>query len=69
MVSNKGIIPEVTLVPEAQPRRTKNREVLFPLATMGHKHILMGRSEAEGPNFYQNRFIFLKFGPAVANAY
>ena len=51
ITTNKGIIPEVKLVPEAQPRDTNNRGVLFPLATIGCKHILMARSIAEGPNF------------------
>ena len=46
-----GIIPEVKLVPEAQPRDTNGRVVLFLLYTLGHKHILMTRSLAEGPNF------------------
>ena len=50
--TNKGIVPEVKLVPEAQLRDTNNREVLFPLATMGRKHILIARSIAEGPNFH-----------------
>ena len=48
---NIGIIPEVKLVPEAQPRDTNGRVVLFPLSTLGRKHILMARSIAEGPNF------------------
>ena len=48
---NIGIIPEVKLVPEAQPRDTNGRVVLFPLSTLGRKHILMARSLAEGPNF------------------
>ena len=48
---NIGIIHEVKLVPEAQPRDTNGRVVLFPLSTLGRKHILMARSMAEGPNF------------------
>ena len=32
---NKEIIPEVKLVPEAQPRDTNNQGVLTPLATVG----------------------------------
>ena len=48
---NKEIIPEVKLVPEAQPRDTNNRGVLSLLSTLGRKHILMARSIAEGPNF------------------
>ena len=51
MTINKGIIPEVKLVPEAQPRDTNNRVVLFLLDTLGRKHILMARSITEGPNF------------------
>ena len=47
-----GIIPKVKFVPEAQPRDTNNRGVLFLLSTLGRKHILMARSIAEGPNFY-----------------
>ena len=46
-----GIIPEVKLVPEAQPRDTNNRGVLFLLSMLGRNHILMAQSEAEGPNF------------------
>ena len=46
-----GIIPEVKLEPEAQPRDSNNRVVLFLLSTLGRKHILMARSFAEGPNF------------------
>ena len=49
--ANKEIIPEVKLVPEAQPRDTINRGVLSLLSTLGRKHILMARSIAEGPNF------------------
>ena len=48
---NKEIIPEVKLVPEAQPRDTNGRVVLLPLSTLGRKYILMARSIAEGPNF------------------
>ena len=62
---NKGIIPEVRLVPEAQPKDTNHIVVVFPLATMRHEHIMMTRGKAEGPNFY--RFIFIKFAPTVAN--
>ena len=50
--SNKEIIPEVKLVPEAQPRDTNGRIVLFPLSTLGRKHLLMALSFAEGPNFF-----------------
>ena len=48
---NKEIIPQVKLVPEAQPRDTNNQGVLSLLSTLGRKHILMARSIAEGPNF------------------
>ena len=48
---NIGIIHEVKLVPEAQPRDTNDQGVLFPLSTLGRKHILMARSMAEVPNF------------------
>ena len=51
LLCNIGIIPEVKLVPEAQPRDTNGRVVLFPLSTLGRKHILMAQSVAEGPNF------------------
>ena len=44
-------MPEVMLGPEAQPRDTNDRVVLFLLDTLGRKHILMARSIAEGPNF------------------
>ena len=46
----KGIIPEVKLVPEAKPRDTNDRVVLFPLSILGLKHILMAQNIAEGPN-------------------
>ena len=46
-----GIIPEEKFVPEAQPRDTNDRGVLFPLSMLGRKHIVMARSVAEGPNF------------------
>jgi len=48
---NKRITPKVKLVPEAQPRDTNGRVVLFPLTILGRKHILMARSIAEGPIF------------------
>ena len=50
-MNNNEIIPEVKLVPQAQPRDTNNRGVLSPLATLGRKQILMARSIAEGPDF------------------
>ena len=50
MNTNKGIIPEVKLVPEEKPRDTNGRIVLFLLYILGCKHILMARSMAEGPN-------------------
>ena len=49
---NWEIIPKVKLVPEAQPKDTSGRRVLFLLSTLGSKHILMARCIAEGPNFY-----------------
>ena len=48
--ANEGIIPEVKLVPKAQPRDTNDQVVLFPLSMIGRNHILMARSMAEGPN-------------------
>ena len=45
-----GIIPEVKLVPEAQPRDTYGRGVLFLLSTLGRKQILMAQRIAEGQN-------------------
>ena len=50
-MANKGIMPEVMLVPEAQPRGTNDRVVLFLLDNLGRKDILIARSNAEGPNF------------------
>ena len=47
MKNNKGIIPKVKLVPEAKPRDTNDRVVLFPLSILGRKHILKARSMAE----------------------
>ena len=43
--TNEGITPEVKLQPEAQPKDTNYRGVFFLLSTLGHKHILMARSE------------------------
>ena len=34
---------------------------------MSRKHILMLQGVSGGPSFDQNRFIILKFDPAVAN--
>ena len=48
--NNKGIIPEVGLVPEAKPRDTNNQVVLFSLSILDREHILMARSVAESPN-------------------
>ena len=48
--NNKGIIPKVKLVPEAKPRDTKDRLVLFPLSILGSKHFMMAQCMAEGPN-------------------
>ena len=48
--ANEGIIPEVKLVPKAQPRDTNDQVVLFPLSMIGRKHILIARSMAEGPS-------------------
>lgn len=48
---DKEIIPEVKLVPEAEPRDTNNQGVLSLISTLGQKLILMARSIAEGPNF------------------
>ena len=50
LYANKEIIPEVKLVPEAQPRDTNNRGILSALASVGRKHILMARSIAKGPS-------------------
>ena len=50
MLINMGIIPEVKLVPEAKPRNTNGRVVLFPLSILGPKHVLMARGMAEGHN-------------------
>ena len=66
-MSNKEIIPEGKLVPEAQPRDTNNQRILSALATVGRKHILMARSIAEGPNIFSFLFKILKFGQTVAN--
>ena len=49
-IYSKGIIPEVKLAPEANPRDTNNQEVLFPLSILGREHILMDRCMAEGTN-------------------
>ena len=47
--NNIGIIHEVKLVPEAQPRDTNGRVVLFPLSTLGRKHILMPEALLRAP--------------------
>ena len=41
----------VKLMPEAKPRDINDRGVLSLLMTVGHKHIPMARSVAEGPTF------------------
>ena len=64
---NREIIPEVKLVPKAQPRDTNNLRILSALAAIGRKHILMARSVAEGPNYFKIRFKILKFGQIAAN--
>ena len=46
-VYNKEIIPEVELVPKAQPRDTNNQGVLSLLATLGSKHILMAQKRKD----------------------
>ena len=48
---NEGIIHEVKLVPEAQPRDNNGRVVLFLLSTLGRKHILMARAWLRAPIF------------------
>ena len=53
------------LVPEAQPRDTNNREVLYILITMGCRRFIMVQSVAEGPEICQYG-LFLEFSPAVA---
>ena len=47
---NNGIIPEIKLEPEAKPKDTNGRVVLFPLSILGRKHILMAWSIAESPD-------------------
>ena len=54
---NKGIMPEVKLVPEAKPRHTNGQVVLFPLSILGSKLLLMARSMAEGLNIYTYLFV------------
>ena len=39
--NNKGIIPKVKLVPEAKPRDTNDRVVLFPLSILGSEYFMM----------------------------
>ena len=53
-------MPEVKLVPEAKPRDTNGRVVLFPLSILGRKHIQMARGIAEGPNIQIYLFLILK---------
>ena len=36
---------------EAQPSASDDASALLPLFDLGRKHILMAKSEAEGPNF------------------
>ena len=38
------------------------------LSNLGCKHILMARSEADGPNFQKYWFLSLKFGLKLDNA-
>ena len=46
---NAGSEDIMLLVPEAQPRDTNSREVLFILITVGCKRFIMVLSVAEGP--------------------
>ena len=48
--NNKGIIPKVKLVPEAKPRDTNDRVVLFPLSILGSEYFMMALCITEGPN-------------------
>ena len=47
---------------EAQPSASDEANALLLLSNLGRKHILMARSEAEGPNFKNYWFLSLKFG-------
>ena len=58
-----GIITEVKLEPESQPRDSNNRVVLFSLSTLGRKHIQMVRSIAEDPIFLKYWFYNPQFRP------
>ena len=52
---------------EAQPSASDEASALLLLSNLGRKHILMARSEAEGPNFLKYWFLSLKFGLKLDN--
>ena len=52
---------------EAQPSASDEANALLLLSNLGRKHILMARSEAEGPNFLKYWFLSLKFGLKLDN--
>ena len=49
---DKGIITKVKLLSKVQLSVSNNREVLFLLAAMGCKHVLMVGNVAEDANIY-----------------
>ena len=48
---NIAIMHEQSKWHEAQPSASDEANALLLLSNLGRKHILMARSEAEGPNF------------------
>ena len=51
LISNIAIMHEQSKWHEAQPSASDEANALLLLSNLGSKHILMARSEAEGPNF------------------
>ena len=51
LISKIAIMHEQSKWHEAQPSASDEANALLLLSNLGRKHILMARSEAEGPNF------------------
>ena len=54
---------------EAQLSASDEASALVLLSNLGCKHILMARSEAEGPNYKEYWFLSLKFGLKLDNTF
>lgn len=61
---NMVILPKVKILPEEKPRDTSKLWRISQSSTLGHA-ILVPRGVVEGPIYYKNLFIVLKFGLKV----